>query len=160
MISKIIMLLKSPPFLGIFLGCTWFNLTYLPTANFMFILGIAVFVDLITGIAKAWTKGENTTSSGLRKTITKLIQYGGFIIVGVLLLNITIGDSNLARYRTVIDGCFLFMILIELISICENVVEVSPDSKIVRYVINPFMKLIKGRMGIKNEKKEESDSKQ
>ena len=149
-VGKIFMLLKSPTFLGIFLGVTWFQITYLPSANFLLILGIAVGVDLITGIAKAWAKGEHTTSSGLRKTLNKVIQYGGFIIVGVLLLNITIGDSNLSRYRTVIDGCFLFMIMIELISICENVVEVSPDSKIVRYVIRPFMKLIKGRMGVNN----------
>lgn len=145
-IIKKFFLLKSPTFLWIFAGFTWFNFKYLPTQNFIVILIIAMTVDLITGIARAWKKGKPTLSIGLRDTLDKFIQYGGFIVVGVLLLNITVGVQDLSKYRIVIDAAYTFMILIELISICENLVEVSPDSKLVSYVIKPFMKLIKGRL--------------
>lgn len=148
MLNKFV-LLKSPSFLLTFLGCTWFQFKYLPSINFMFILTIAMIIDLITGIIKAWVKGENTTSQGLRQTLIKFIQYGGFILVGILLLNVSVGDKNLLKYSYVIDGSFVFILLIEFISICENLIEINPHSKIVLYVINPFMKLIKGRIGIK-----------
>lgn len=144
------MLLKSPAFVLTILGLTWVQLKYLPSLNFIVLLVFAIFIDLLTGIAKAWVQGRQTTSKGLRKTVTKLTQYGGFILVGIILLNISVGERNLSKYSYVIDGAFVFMLLIELISICENLVEINPDSKIVRYIIVPFMKLIKGRIGINN----------
>ena len=141
-----IILLKSPAFVGIMCGFTWFTFKFMPSANFIWILCIAMTIDLITGIARALKEKKYILSTGLRDTLDKFMQYGGFIVVGMLLLNITVGDKDLSRYRVVMDGSYTFMVLIELLSICENLVAVSPDSRLVKYVIKPFMHLIKGRI--------------
>ncbi len=148
MIQKFL-LLKSYPFLAMLLGFTFLEVLYLPSVDFILLLSIAVIIDLITGLCKAWVQKNNTTSQGLRQTISKLTQYAGFILVGTILLNISVGKNNFSKYRVIIDGAFIFILLIELISICENLIAINPEAKIVKYVVTPFMKLIKGKVGIK-----------
>jgi len=153
-IFKKVFLLKSPLFLGIFGGMTWLSFAYMPSANFIWILAISMAIDLVTGIRRAWKEGKYTTMSGLLQTIDKFTQYAGFIIVLTILMNMTVGEKNLAKYGIIVDASFTFMVLIELFSICENLVAISPRSKIVEMAIKPFIKMVRGRLPGQEKKKQ------
>lgn len=147
MLTKIsIKLLFSLKLACITLGITWLKLNFFPSFSLIWMLLLSIGLDLVTGVAKAWLKKENTTSEGLRRTVVKFIQYGGFIICGVILVNLLGKEKDKDFYEYVINGLFTFTVLIELLSICENVVEISPNSKICRYIIYPFMKIVKGKL--------------
>ena len=146
MIIKKLLLLRSIPFDLTLLGITWIKLSYLPSINFLVILVCAMGLDLITGLIKAWSKGQHTSSQGLRQTIKKGTQYFGFIVLGTLLMNMVINHEPLSQYGFIVNIFFSFIIMIEFVSICENLIEINPHSRIVSTVIRPFMRLIKGKL--------------
>lgn len=119
-----------------------------PPTKLLVWLFVVMVLDLITGIAKAITKGEKRTSKGYRQTISKFIQYGGAISVSVILSNLKeFEDSKTSEvYTRVIEyftsGLVMFIIMIEIKSVLENLEDISPDSDFTRYFIRPINKIL------------------
>jgi hypothetical protein len=127
---------------------TWFSIKYVPAPMLFFWLVIAVAGDLFTGLLKSWSKGTSTRSVGLRKTIMKIGIYV-LTIVGVIVLVNMIGladKGNSIDLTYLIDFLLGFMVFIEIYSMFENISEAYPDSLLVKYLVAPIMKLLKGRL--------------
>mgnify|MGYP003336767858 CR=1 FL=1 len=126
----------------------WFSVKYVPSMMIFFWLVIAVLGDLLTGLLKAWTKGLATTSTGLRRTATKIGSYCGAIVVVVILVNMLgiVDHNNKYNLEFLIDGLVGFMVFIELYSICENISEAYPNSPLTKWLIIPIMKKLKGKL--------------
>lgn len=114
----------------------------------LFWLVLAVAFDLLTGVLKAWSKGESTTSAGLRKTVIKIGSYVGTMVMVIILTNVVgiVDVSNRYDLSILVDTLMGFMVFIELYSICENISEAYPNSPLVTYMIGPIMKFLKGKI--------------
>jgi len=113
----------------------------LPPATLLVWLGVSMALDLITGVAKAIKNNVPRTSTGFRRTVTKFIQYGGAIAIGIILANISEfrkDDSSEWIYKYFSNSMLLFMIYIEIKSVFENLIEVSPDSDFTRFFLKPI----------------------
>lgn len=113
----------------------------LPPASLLIWLGLAMALDLITGVAKAVRNNVPRTSTGFRKTVVKFIQYGGAIAIGIILANVSEfrnDDSSEWIYKYFSNTMLLFMIYIEIKSVFENLIEVSPDSDFTRFFLRPI----------------------
>ncbi len=93
--------------------------TYLLTTMTLVVVGVGV--DLLTGIRKAKMKRERITSLGLRRTVIKLFEYWGLILMSftldLLLLITPIGEPWVTM------ACGLSVVLIEVKSVVENLKE-------------------------------------
>jgi toxin secretion/phage lysis holin len=74
---------------------------------------ILMGIDILTGIINAWVKGE-IKSSKLREGLAKKFGEISVLVIGELFV-IGFGISSLLA-----DGISLYLIIMELISICEN----------------------------------------
>jgi hypothetical protein len=119
----------------------------LPSSTLLAWLGIAMVLDLITGVACAVKKGVPRTSKGFRGTITKFLQYGGAIAIGIVLANlfeIQKETATEAIFKYYNSGLISFIIFIEIKSILENLIEISPDSDFTKYfltIVHDFISL-------------------
>lgn len=52
-----------------------------------------IVIDLITGLWRAKKTGENITSSGIRRTITKIVAYELALIAGLIMEQYLLGGS-------------------------------------------------------------------
>ena len=77
----------------------------------------AMLLDLITGVHKAITKGEATTSRGFRRTTEKAQQY---LLPMMCCTFMDIICSQFLDYPFLTGGLGLFNIYIEAVSIWEN----------------------------------------
>lgn len=139
---------KSPLLVIASTGFAWFSIKYLPSAMLLFWLVISVALDLVTGLLKAWSKGQTTTSTGLRKTIIKIGSYVGTVVMVVVLVNLVglVDVTNKFDLTVLIDSLMGFMVFIELYSICENIDAAYPDSPLSKYMITPILKFLKGKL--------------
>lgn len=87
----------------------------------MLIIGLFIFLllDLITGIRKARLNKQAITSSGLRRSINKFIEYSIAILASQVFTYIFKLDVTLSYYVA------LFICTIELKSIFENISETT-----------------------------------
>lgn len=108
-------------------------------------LAIAMIVDLITGVTKVWvTKGSKfVTSKGLRDTVGKVIQYGGFLVITHVVTHFEIGGQADTTFIWLNKVAFEFLILIECKSVYENIVKINPKLDFVTVVIDKVRKLLK-----------------
>lgn len=129
-------------------GFAWFSIKYLPSAMLLFWLVLSIGLDLITGVLKAWSKGESTTSTGLRKTVVKIGSYVGTVVMVIILLNLIgiVDTTNRFNLTILIDALMGFMVFIELYSICENIDAAYPNSPLSKYMITPILKFLKGKI--------------
>ena len=74
---------------------------------------ILMGIDVLTGIVNAWVKGE-IKSSKLREGLAKKFGEISVIIIGEIFV-LGFGLSNFLA-----DGISIYLIVMELISICEN----------------------------------------
>lgn len=125
-----------------------FTIQYIPTLAHLFWLCLAVVLDLITGLLKAWSKGQVTTSSGFRKTIIKIGSYVGTVVGFVILVNVMsmYADNKNIDLSFLINWLMGFMIFIELYSVFENIDAAYPDSIFSKYISSPILKLLKGKL--------------
>jgi phage-related holin len=117
----------------------------LPPVDLLMLLTAAMVLDLITGVASAKLRGVQITSTGFRGTIKKFIQYGSAIAIGILLANLADRDhSEIATtiYKYFDNTLISFLIFIEIKSILENSVEISPTSDFTKYFLTPINKLL------------------
>lgn len=141
-------IIKHPTLLLAGMFFSWLSIKYLPSAMIVFWLVASVALDLITGVLKAWSKGEATSSTGLRRTVVKIGSYVGTIVMVIILVNLIgiVDVDNKYNLTVLIDGLTGFMVFIELYSICENISEAYPNSPLVKYMIGPIIKMLKGKL--------------
>lgn len=147
--NTILSIFKSPTLVVLSTSfATWFSIKYIPAPMLFFWLVVAVAGDLFTGLLKSWSKGQSTKSVGLRRTIMKIGAYMLTIIGVIIFVNmIGIADTNNSvDLKYLIDFLLAFMVFIEIYSMFENISEAYPDSLLVKYLVAPIMKLLKGRL--------------
>ena len=146
--ATLLTILKHPTLLSASAIFAWLSIKYVPSAMILFWLVTAVGLDLVTGVLKAWSKGEGTTSTGLRKTIVKIGSYVGTMVMVIILVNVVgiVDVNNKYDLTVLIDALMGFMVFIELYSICENISEAYPNSPLVIYMIGPLIVFLKGKL--------------
>lgn len=120
--------------------------------TFLKYLAIAVVIDLITGIAKAWSRKQAVTSKGLRDTIIKFIQYGSFLIITHVLSSFEINGQQVNSLAWISKLAYEFIMLIEVKSVYENIVAINPKLDLFEKV---FKKIAEN---FKDEKKAKGES--
>ncbi len=118
---------------------------YWPEPFLLTWLLIVYLLDLIFGVLKTTFRGHSPTSNGFRKSIIKLLQYGGCIIVATVILNIIHASTeNFGQQFSWIFGDIMLylMIYIEVVSVLENMEEMAPSSFFVRIFVRPVRRII------------------
>ena len=111
---------------------------------------ILMCLDLITGVQKAKINGENTTSSGLRKTLEKGSTYLSCIISLIVILNLTNSASTEKKLLWLMDysvtGIVLFTCYIEFKSILENLIIINTkegvENDYVKFILKPLHNIL------------------
>lgn len=118
-------------------------------ANEMWVIMIPIVlmgIDIITGLLNAWLKGE-VKSSILRKGLAKKIGEICVIIIGELFV------TGLSLPAAVSSGISLYLIIMELISICENLEKLGvPIPKFIKKALATESKEIDKESDDKEEK--------
>ena len=119
------------------------------------IVGLFIFLllDLITGIRKARINKQAITSLGLRKSISKFLEYSIAILASQVFTFIFKLDITLSYYVA------LFIATIELKSIFENISETTGINiwKVVRKLIPSISQLEEEKKKKKEDKTENND---
>jgi len=106
---------------------------------------IVYILDFIFGILKTSFQGHSRTSNGFRKSIIKLLQYSGCIIVATVILNIIHLSSETfgVQFAWIFGDIMLYlMIYIEVVSVLENMEAMAPKSYFVRIFVRPVKRII------------------
>ena len=96
-------------------------------------LVLTMVIDLATGINKVWTNEgiSQITSTGLRDTVSKCIQYGSFLIITHILTHFEIGGQvTLKNFDWLLKLAFEFLIFIEIKSVYENIRDTTKSSRL------------------------------
>lgn len=93
--------------------------------NFLTSLLILMFLDLVTGVAKAYKIGKIVTSTGLRDTLIKIFQYGVALIVIHVLVSFQVDGKAMTILNYADEAGYTFLIVIEAKSIFENLQKVD-----------------------------------
>jgi phage-related holin len=119
------------------------------------IVGLFIFLllDLITGIRKARINKQAITSLGLRKSLSKFLEYSIAILASQVFTFIFKLDITLSYYVA------LFIATIELKSIFENISETTGINlwKVVRKLIPSISQLEEEKKKKKEENKPENN---
>lgn len=83
-------------------------------------LMLLMFLDLVTGVLRAFLKKVQVTSKGLRQTVIKVIQYFIFLITIHVLTNFKIQGVEVELFAWITTSAYAFLIGIEAKSILEN----------------------------------------
>jgi phage-related holin len=127
---------------------TFLNVQYnfLPKASLLIVMGLLIALDFGTGVLKAVLLKKARTSEGYRKTVVKFMQYGGAVVVGILLKYLSLQQPNMVDMATYIDyltnGLVAFIIFIEATSVLENIYAVDSESPFSRFLVGPLLKLM------------------
>jgi phage-related holin len=140
---KGLMILAAGTFLNV-------KFNFLPKADLVVIMGICLVVDFISGLMKAVVLGKKRTSTGFRQTLIKFIQYGSALLIGMCIsyLGTQMQEynetwSNASKYMSWFNsGLLIFIILIEIVSILENLYEMNSTSKFAQYAIKPALRIL------------------
>ena len=119
---------------------------WIPSTGLLLAVGASIVLDFITGVARAIVQKQNRTSEGYRKTVIKFIQYGGAILVSMLLSYISEQNQNLIKYEDYIkltgNALLCFIIFIEATSVFENMYAMDSSTMFSRYFIKPILSLL------------------
>jgi phage-related holin len=130
------------------LGLTLLNIQFaiLGNTELLKVTGFLILADLITGIIKAVVLKKARSSEGYRKTVVKITQYGGAISISFLLKYLTLKNVDLGELAKYIDYFTnllqLYILLIELTSIFENLYQVDKTSPFSKKFIQPILRLL------------------
>lgn len=105
------------------------------------VIGVAVLLDLYTGIKAAKKTGEKIRSHILRRTIIKIIEYWMVVVFGVLidLLGLSFTWYNIPYAAIIVTLCVL---LIEGHSLFENLTRAKSPAGKIDDVAGDFMQEI------------------
>lgn len=118
---------------------------YWPNSTLLIWLLVVFTLDFIFGVSKASLNGVRCTSHGFRKSFIKLLQYGGCIIVSVVILNMVYESSeNFGQQFAWMFGDLMLYLMIytEVVSIFENMEAMAPQSKFVSLFLRPARRII------------------
>lgn len=138
------------------------KITFFPSMDLIYWGAAVIFLDLISGIVKALVLGDFLISTGIRKTIIKLVQYIGIILLLIILANIfaidpkgmkktleVFGKNTELLYSKLIVAIkyinnlvLILIIYTEALSISENLVEIDPSSPFSKYFLRPLHYLL------------------
>lgn len=123
----------------------FFGVIILPSGILLAWMCVALIVDLITGVTRSIVDDKTRTSQGYRETLGKIIQYGGALIIGVILSSMAkhhAAGLNPIIFEYFNDFLVSFIVFIEITSILENMYAISPDSKFSKYFVKPVLSLL------------------
>ena len=123
----------------------FFGVIILPSGILLAWMCVALIADLITGVTRAIVDDKTRTSQGYRETLGKIIQYGGALIIGVILSSMAkhhAAGLNPIIFEYFNDFLVSFIVFIEITSILENMYAISPDSKFSKYFVKPVLSLL------------------
>jgi predicted neutral ceramidase superfamily lipid hydrolase len=121
------------------------QLTFVPASSLVLALAFVIFFDFVTGCRKARKKGIATTSKGFRKTIDKFISYGSAVAISCVLCFVaqyTGGEAAKIISGFLNNGVVCLCIYIEVVSICENSIEINRNSSLSVYFFTPLHKFL------------------
>ena len=121
------------------------GIVILPSGILISWMCVALILDLITGVVRAIIDKKIRTSQGYRETLAKIIQYGGALIIGVILSSMAkhhAAGLNPIIFEYFNDFLVSFIVFIEITSILENMYAISPDSKFSKYFVKPVLSLL------------------
>lgn len=138
----------KPPSLLVGGFFAWFSVEHIPSPMMLFWLASTMIINLVTGVAKSWAKGEFTTARGFEKSAIKIIVYTCVVVAVVILVNMVQSISGYTKFNfgIAIDSAMGFLVWIELYSVFENVSIIYPKSPLTRYFILPILKLLRSRL--------------
>lgn len=123
---------------------TKFN--FLPSAYLIMGIFFLVGFDFITGVAKSKIHGKDRVSKEYRETISKGMQYLGGIILSMFIFILSQVVPNLQQltfFSLYASNIILtFIMLIELKSNFENLIEIDSKSLLSRYCFIPLNNLL------------------
>jgi phosphatidylglycerophosphate synthase len=125
------------------LGATIGALVF-PAPILLVFMALMILIDFVTGYAAAVAQQQNRTSSGLRKTITKLIQYGSVIVISMVVVN-SANYSDQEWVKLILpklnNALVVYIIYIEIYSVLENLLVLSPNSAFTQFLVKPLYQL-------------------
>lgn len=134
------------------LGITVLNIPidFLPKVSLLVMMFLAMTIDFITGIAKAYVLRQKITSKALRRTIIKFCQYGGAILIGLGISYMSKeveAFNNSWKYAPKFMSYFnntllLFIITIEVRSIVENLNAMDRNSRFAKGFLYPALRIL------------------
>lgn len=147
-LHSLLNILKTPLLLLMSISFSWLVIDHLPAAMALVWLVVATVLDLITGLMKAWTKNQISTSYGFRKTVVKVASYIAIVLLVTIFVNLIgfVDPNHKYDLALLINALIGFMTFVELFSVCENLVEAFPNSPMTKYFVLPLMKLLKGKL--------------
>lgn len=110
-------------------------------------LFLLIGLDFLTAMAKLRVLKIEPTSEGQRRSVSKITQYGGAIVVCYLLW--ALFKTNLPNAGIILNMILLGVMFVEVTSIFENLYEVDHKSYFGKYFIYPVLKIMKFGM-VKN----------
>lgn len=135
------------------------KLLYFPRIDLIYWGLSFMLLDLVTGIIRSLSQNRFVFSEGIRKTLKKIFQYVGLVVLLAMLSNVIVQHPESARQTANMLGVgftdklvttvkyinnlvLLLIIYSESLSICENIVGVDPQSWISKWVIKPIYTII------------------
>jgi hypothetical protein len=134
-----------------------FDKIVLPESSLLAWLLTFIALDYVTGLIKSYTNKVPITSKRMRESVSKLLQYALCIVLMILLSNWTFGEKHKELVEITVNSAYVFIGLIELKSIGENIRDINPDSPISRYLLAPILKLLRIKIKITQEKFDNHD---
>lgn len=137
--------MKSATLAGIF---TLLNATFnwIPSTSLLMTMGLAIVLDFVTGVIKAVVLKNDRTSEGYRRSVVKFTQYGGAVLVSMLLSYLAEQNQQFVQLQTYINylgnGLLSFIIFIEATSVFENMYAIDNKTPFSRYFIKPLLKIL------------------
>lgn len=137
--------MKSATLAGIF---TLLNATFnwIPSTSLLMTMGLAIVLDFVTGVIKAVVLKNDRTSEGYRRSVVKFTQYGGAVLVSMLLSYLAEQNQQFIQLQTYINylgnGLLSFIIFIEATSVFENMYAIDNKTPFSRYFIKPLLKIL------------------
>lgn len=129
----------------IYVPLLFLKVSLLPNASLLIWMAMAMAIDYITGFSKAVVLKQVRTSTGMRRTISKFLQYGGAIAVSVILSQAAeqhkMGDVQ-HILNLIGDSLVVFIIYIEVTSIFENLIAIDSDSQIAKFFFVPVHRVL------------------
>lgn len=137
------------------------KLNLVPNVDLYIVMGLLIVFDLITGVIKAVFQKKARTSEGYRRTVVKFLQYGGALVVGLMIKFLSLRNHELGVLSEYVDyinnGLLVFIILIETTSIFENLYAIDKTTPFSKNFIQPILRVLtfqlnKGPLKTKDEK--------
>lgn len=92
---------------------------FAPIHHLLLSTGVMIFADLVTGVYAAYKRGEPITSSGLRRTVTKMFVYELSIVLAF------IAEHYISDILPFVKMASAMIAVTELKSIYENLNSIS-----------------------------------